>query len=140
MKRDFVPYHPPFEPIPAFAGMATPFLILLLLWGCAGRNPITIPRTNAQSQLEERAYNTLLVSERLITEAEASNAAGTLPEFMRPIVNGLIDVHNEARVLATAYSAAINTDAEVSSAQALADLLVNLDRVISGFFRQGGGP
>lgn len=121
--------------------IAAPTLICaMILAGCAGRNPLTIPRPNARTPLEERAFNALLVSERLITEAETSNAAGTLPEFMRPIIDGLIKGHNLAKDAADKYTAALNTAEEVGTATALADLLVDLDGLISGMFQTGGTP
>lgn len=128
---------------PPFVG-AMGFSVLLLVWvlslsGCP-KNPLTIYRPNARTPLEERSYNALLVSERLITEAEASNAAGTLPDFMRPIVNALIEVHNLGRTAAANYVAVIGAETEEEKAQALLDLLTDLDAEISKMFRGGGGP
>ncbi len=128
---------PPFEWIPAIAGMITPFLILVLLMGCAGRNPLTIYRPNARTPLEEKAYNALKVSDRLITEAEKSNEAGTLPEFMRPIVNGLIDAHELALKSFEKYAPLIGMDGEQMTGQELEDLLLDLDRTITSFFTRG---
>lgn len=128
---------PKFEWPPAIAGMVTPFLILILLSGCAGRNPLTIYRPNARTALEEKAYNALKVSERLITEAEESNAAGTLPEFMRPIINGLIDVHELALTAFEVYALVIGADGELEEGEALGVLLDDLDRVITRFFQRG---
>ena len=118
---------------------ATPLLILLfVLAGCAGRNPLTIYRPNARTPLEQRAYNTLLVSERMISTAEASNAAGTLPEFMRPIVDGLIDFHNLAATSAAVYVALIDSGDDQAAAQELLDALGDLDAQISKMFARGG--
>lgn len=117
----------------------TPLLLLVfILAGCAGRNPLTIYRPNARTPLEQRSYNTLLVSERMISTAEASNAAGTLPEFMRPIVDGLIDAHNLAKVSADAYVALIDAGDDQAAAQELVDLLFDLDDMISKMFQRGG--
>ncbi len=90
--------------------------------------------------MEQTAYNTLLVSERLITEAEESNAAGELPTFLRPIVDGLIVGHNAARDAAALYVAAIGLEGEEIEAENLGPLLIDLDRLISRMFRGGGGP
>ena len=120
---------------------ATPLLILtLMLIGCAGKNPLTIYRPNARTPLEQRSYNVLLVSERLITTAEASNAAGTLPEFMRPIVDGLIVVHNLGRESALNYVAVIGAATEGEKALLLIDLLDDIDAAITKMFQQGGTP
>ena len=120
---------------------ATPLLILtLMLIGCAGKNPMTIYRPNARTPLEERSYNVLLVSERLITTAEASNAAGTLPEFMRPIVDGLIIVHNLGRAAALDYVAVIGAATEGEKALLLLDLLDDVDAAITKMFQRGGTP
>lgn len=133
-------YIPKFEWPPALAGMVTPLLILIFLTGCAGRNPMTIYRPNARTQLEERAYNALKVSDRLITEAEDSNEKGTLPEFMRPIVDGLIAIHELALTASEKYVAVIGAEGEEEQAQALVDLLVDLDALITKMFQRGAGP
>ncbi len=118
-----------------------PILILILMSiGCAGRNPMTIYRPNARTPLEERSYNALKVADRMITEAEKSNAAGTLPEFMRPIVNGLIDAYELALTSAEGYVAVIGTTDETEKAQALVDLMVDLDAQITKMFERGGEP
>ncbi len=116
------------------------FLMVMVLGGCAGRNPLTIYRPNARTPLEEKAYNALKVSDRLITEAERSNAAGTLPEFMRPIVNGLIDAHELALTSFENYALVIGTGEESMTGEELANLLLDLDRLITGFFQQRGTP
>lgn len=113
------------------------FLTLMILGGCAGRNPLTIYRPNARTPLEEKAYNALKVSERLITEAEKSNEAGTLPEFMRPIVNGLIDAHELALTAFENYALVIGTGEESMTGEELGNLLVSLDRMITSFFQRG---
>ncbi len=118
-----------------------PLLILLtILTGCAGRNPMTIYRPNARTPLEERSYNALKVADRMITEAEASNAAGTLPEFMRPIVNILIDVYELTLTAAEGYVAVIGTADENLKGQELLDLMLDLDAQITKMFQRGGGP
>ncbi len=118
---------------------ATPLLILLfVLAGCAGRNPLTIYRPNARTPLEQRSYNTLLVSERMISTAEASNAAGTLPEFMRPIVDGLIDFHNLTKGAADVYVALIDSGDDEAAAVALVEALGDLDAQITKMFQRGG--
>ncbi len=113
------------------------FLTLMILSGCAGRNPLTIYRPNARTPLEEKAYNALKVSERLITEAETSNEAGTLPEFMRPIINGLIDAHELTLTGFEKYALVIGMDGELMTGQELEDLLLDLDRTITSFFQRG---
>ena len=128
---------PSFVWTPAIAGMITPLLILVLLTGCAGRNPLTIYRPNARTPLEEKAYNALKVSERLITEAENSNTAGTLPEFMRPIVNGLISAHELALTAFEVYALVIGAEGELDKGQELDTLLTDLDRTITSFFQRG---
>jgi hypothetical protein len=90
--------------------------------------------------LEQTAYNALLVSERIITEAEESNAAGELPAFLRPIVEGLIVAHNAGRDAAALYVAAIGLEGEEIEAEKLGPLLIELDKLISRMFRGGGGP
>lgn len=134
-------YIPPFEWPPVLAGMfLTPFLLLVLLSGCVNQNPITIERPNARTELEQRSYNVLLVSERIITTAEASNAAGTLPEFMRPLINGLIDAHNLGKRAADAYLLVIGDGTEGEKALELIDLLDDLDAAITKMFQRGGTP
>ncbi len=133
-------YIPPFEWPPVIAGMLTPFLLLALLAGCSAQNPLTIERPNARTQLEERAFNTLLVSERIITTAEASNAAGTLPEFMRPLINILIDVHNLGKAAADDYLAVIGAGTEGEKALALVLVMNDLDAAITKMFQRGGTP
>jgi hypothetical protein len=113
-------------------------ILLFVLAGCAGRNPLTIYRPNARTPLEQRSYNTLLVSERMISTAEASNAAGTLPEFMRPIVDGLIDFHNLAKGFADVYVAAIGSGDDQAAAQELVEALGDLDTQILKMFERGG--
>ncbi len=104
--------------------------LVLLLPGCAARNVINIERPNARTTLEEKAYNTLLVSERIITTAEASNTAGTLPTFMKPIINTLIDIHNETKKAADVYVASL--DAEDGSE--LDALILSLNSAITSLF------
>lgn len=115
-------------------------LFVVLLAGCAGRNPLTIYRPNARTPLEERSYNLLLVSEKMITTAEASNAAGTLPEFMRPIVDGLIAAHNLGREAAAKYVAVIGAADEGEKGLLLIDLLNDVDEMITKMFQRGGNP
>lgn len=128
---------PKFEPVPMMGGVVAAFLILFLVSGCAGRNPLTIYRPNARTPLEEKTYNALKVSERLITEAEKSNEAGTLPEFMRPIINGLIAAHELVLTSFEVYALVIGTQEELEKGQDLDTLLVDLDRSITAFFQRG---
>ncbi len=116
---------------------ATPFLILAILFVGCQKNPLTIYRPNARTTLEQRSYNVLLVSERMITTAEASNAAGTLPEFMRPIVDALIVAHNLARTAAANYVAVIGAESELEKAAALVALLEDVDSEITKMFQRG---
>ncbi len=124
---------------PIFCAMPV-ILILILLMGCAGRNPLAIYRPNARTPLEERSYNALKVADRMITESEKSNAAGTLPEFMRPIHDALVDAYELALTAATGYAAVIGTDDEAEKAAELVDLMVDVDAQISRMFNRGGGP
>ncbi len=118
---------------------ATLFLMIIIFGGCAARNPLTIDRPNARTDLEERAYNLLLVSERMITDAEASNAAGTLPDFMRPLINGLIDAHNLGRAASLVYVAALDAGSgEEDAAVELVQRMNDLDTVVTGMFGGGG--
>jgi len=131
------------------SGVSKPFSLILfcLVWamlvallpGCAAKNPLTIERANARTQLEERAFNTLLVSETIIQSAEMSNEAGTLPEYMKPIINRLIDIHNETKRAADNYVALLDANTEEEGFEALSDLILGLDRTISSLFA-GGGP
>jgi len=89
--------------------------------------------------LEEKAFNTLLVSETIITSAEKSNAAGTLPEYMKPIINRLIDVHNEAKEAADNYVALLDANTEEEGFAALTALILDLDQLITRLF-VGGSP
>lgn len=123
--------------VPPIFGVMPVILILILLMGCAGRNPLTIYRPNARTPLEEKAYNALKVSDRMITEAEESNEAGTLPEFMRPIVNGLIDAHELALTAFEKYALVIGMDGEGMTGEELSDLLLDLDKTITSFFQRG---
>ena len=108
--------------------------------GCGTyRNPLTIERANARTELEEKAFNVLLVSETIITSAEKSNAAGTLPEYMKPILNRLIDAHNEAKEAADNYVALLDANTEEEGFAALTALILDLDSLISSLFT-GGGP
>jgi len=111
---------------------------ILLLSGCAVQNPITIERPNARTVLEERAYNLLLVSETLITRAELSNAQGTLPEFMKPILNRIIDLHNDTKKAADSYVALIEAGTEEEGYAALDALITNLSSAIDNLFTTGG--
>ncbi len=108
-------------------------LLLPLLLACAIRDVVSIERPNARTALEEKAYNTLLVSERIITTAEASNAAGTLPAYMKPIINKLIDIHNEAKKAADVYVASLDAGDEA----ALDSLILSLDSAITSLFTGG---
>ena len=116
------------------------FLMIIALSGCAGRNPMTIYRPNARTPLEERSYNALKVADRMITESEKSNAAGTLPEFMRPIHDALVDAYELALTAATGYAAVIGTDDEAEKASELVALMVDLDTQITKMFERGDGP
>ena len=123
--------------VPPIFGAMPVILILILLMGCAGRNPLTIYRPNARTPLEEKTYNALKVSDRLITEAEESNAKGTLPEFMRPIINGLVDAHELVLTAFEKYALVIGMDGEQMTGQELEDLLLDLDEAITKFFQRG---
>ncbi len=123
--------------VPPIFGAMPVILILILLTGCAGRNPLTIYRPNARTPLEEKTYNALKVSDRLITEAEESNAKGTLPEFMRSIINGLIDAHELVLTAFEKYALVIGMDGEQMTGQELEDLLLDLDEAITKFFQRG---
>jgi len=131
--------HPENYPRPII-GIMTTVMLFSVLAGCAGRNPMTIYRPNARTPLEERSYNALKVADRMIQEAERSNAAGTLPEFMRPIVNALIDVYELTLTAAEGYVAVIGTAEEEERAAALVDLMLDLDAQITKMFERGGGP
>jgi len=113
--------------------------LVLLLPACAVRDVVNIERVNARTQLEERAFNVLLVSETIITAAEASNTARTLPEYMKPIINRLIDVHNLGKKAADRYVSLLGSATEAEAAAELAGLLGDLDQAITEMF-QGGGP
>lgn len=129
------------------AGLPPSYLIILAGWwmglnmlvipACTAQNPLTIERPNARTQIEEQAFNTLLVSERIITTAEASNAAGTLPDFMKPLINGLIDAHNLGKRAADGYVAVIGSETEGEKALELLDLMGDLDDAISKMFQRG---
>jgi len=115
-------------------------LLLLLLCSCAGRQGPYIPRIDALNELDSKTYDTLLGSEAIIAAAEKSNAAGTLPDFMKPIINILIDVHNSARVAWLGYRQAVGAENELEEAEALTQLMLNLDRQITSLFSSGGEP
>ncbi len=116
-------------------------LLLLLLCSCAGRGGPYIPRVDALSELDSKAYDALLVSEAIITTAEASNEAGTLPAFMKPIINALIDIHNSTRVAWLSYRQVLGAgDDDLAQAEALSNMLINLDRQITSLFSSGGEP
>ena len=74
----------------------------------------------------------------MITEAEASNAAGTLPEFMRPVVNALIDVHTTVKESVDVYLAALGSGAEATETADLLRELDELDAQITKMFNRGG--
>ncbi len=116
-------------------------LLLLLLCSCAGRTAGPyIPRIDALNELDSKTYDTLLGSEAIISAAEKSNDAGTLPEFMKPIINILIDVHNSARVAWLGYRRSIGAEDELEQAEALTQLMLDLDRQITSLFSSGGEP
>lgn len=116
-------------------------LLLLLLCSCAPKatGPY-IPRIDALNELDSKTYDALLASEAIITSAEASNSAGTLPEFMKTPLNVLIDVHNTTRVAWLSYRKAIGAEDELERAEALMQLMLDLDRTITRLFSTGGGP
>lgn len=116
-------------------------LLLLLLCSCGmvKQGPY-IPRIDALNELDSKTYDALLASEAIITSAEASNAAGTLPEFMKTPLNALIDVHNSARVAWLDYRKVVGAEGELEQAEALSRLMLDLDRVITSLFSTGGGP
>lgn len=115
-------------------------LLLLLLCSCAGRAGPYIPRIDALNELDSKTYDTLLGSEAIIAAAEKSNDAGTLPAFMKPVINILIDVHNSARVAWLGYRQAVGAENELEEAEALTQLMLNLDRQITSLFSSGGEP
>jgi len=120
--------------------LTLPLVFSLFLLGCGTvRNPLTIERANARTALEEKAFNVLLVSETIITSAEKSNEAGTLPEYMKPILNRLIDVHNEAKEAADNYVALLDANTEEEGFAALTALILDLDQLITSLFT-GGSP
>ena len=89
--------------------------------------------------MEETAFNTLLVSETIITRAERSNEEGTLPDYMKPIINRLIDAHNEAKEAADDYVALLDAETEEEGFAALTALIMDLDQLITSLFT-GGSP
>jgi len=111
--------------------------LIPLLPGCAVNNPVTIERPNARTVLEERAYNILLVSETIITRAEKSNAAGTLPEFMKPVLNTIIDLHNDTRKAANSYVELLEAGTEEEGFEALDALITDLSSAIDNLFTTG---
>lgn len=121
-----------------------PLLLLLVSMSCAARNPLTIARPNARTVLEERAYNLLKVSERIITTAEECRAKPpevcAVADFMVPIINGLIDAHNLADTAAKFYVAVL--DAGTTPDQALIIELENFLFAVDGLVTRvvsGGG-
>jgi hypothetical protein len=115
-------------------------LLLLLLCSCAAKQGPYIPRIDALNELDSKTYDTLLGSEAIIAAAEKSNDAGTLPAFMKPVINILIDVHNSARVAWLGYRQAVGAENELEEAEALTQLMLNLDRQITSLFSSGGEP
>lgn len=111
--------------------------LIPLLPGCAAKDVINIERPNARTPLEEKAYNLLLVSETIITRAEASNAAGTLPEFMKPVLNKIIDLHNDTRKAANSYVLLIEAGTEEEGFEALDALITDLSSAIDNLFTTG---
>jgi len=120
--------------------------LFLLLAGCgAGKNPLTIERPNARTSLEERAYNLMLTSEKLLntaTECDTNLEDGCeIAEFMRPVLALLETAHNEARAASLIYVAFLNAGdtPTADSAQGLEDLIFSLDRLITRVVSGGGG-
>lgn len=115
-------------------------LLLLLLCSCAPKatGPY-IPRIDALNELDSKTYDALLASEAIITSAEASNAAGTLPEFMKAPLNALVDIHNIARVAWLDYRKVVGAEGELEQAEALTRFMLDLDRTITRLFSTGGG-
>lgn len=89
-----------------------PLFLFVFSMSCAVRNPITITRPNTRTVLEERSYNLLKVSERIIISAEECRAKPpevcAVAEFMVPIINSLIDAHNLADTSAKRYVALLD--------------------------------
>ena len=120
--------------------------LLFLLAGCtAGKNPLTIERPNARTTLEERSYNLLLTSQKLLTvaaECDTNLEDGCeIAEFMRPVLALLETAHNEARTASLIYVAFLDTaeDPTIDSVQGLESLLMGLDALISRVVSGGGG-
>ncbi len=112
--------------------------LVLLIPGCAARDVINIERPNARTDLEEKAYNLLLVSETIISRAERSNAAGTLPEFMKPVMNKIIDLHNDTREAANSYVELLEAGTEEEGFEALDALITDLSDAIDNLFTSPG--
>jgi len=119
-----------------------PLLLALTLCSCAGKNPVTIERPNARTQLEETTYNILLVSENLITSAEECEAAPdcTISSFMLPIINRLIGGHNLARAAALDYADFLDGGGTSNAGleARLGVLIGNLEGIITRVVSGGG--
>jgi len=119
--------------------------ILLASLGCAGKNPLTIVRPNARTPLEERAYNLMLTSEKLLNTAEACdtnvNDNCEVADFMRPVLGLLETAHNEALAASLIYKDFLDAgeDPTMDSAQNLDNLLMSVNALITRVVSGGGG-
>jgi len=122
-----------------------PMLMLLSSMGCAVRNPLTIERPNARTSLEERTYNLMLTSEKLLnvaTKCDTDLEDGCeIADFMRPVLALLEKVHNEARAASLIYVAFLDVGdpPTADSSQNLEDLIFSLDRLIIRIVSSRGG-
>jgi len=118
--------------------------LLLLLAGCAGRNPITIERPNARTTLEERSYNLLKTADTLIKTAVECDTnledECEVADFMRPVLAALETAYNEALAASLIYVAFLDAGslATADSEQNLEDLIFSIDRLITRVIAGGG--
>jgi len=119
--------------------------LLIFLLGCAGRNPLTIERPNARTELEERTYNLMLTSQTLLDTARECDTnledGCEIADFMRPVLSLLETAHNEARTGSLIYVAFLDAgdSPTADSAQNLENLILSLDRLITRVVSGGGG-
>lgn len=111
---------------PMKALLAAPLVAALLTLACASKNVQVHP--GAVSTLDSQAYDTLLIAQEVITQAQASYRARSLPEAAKPVINRAVDSYNIARAAWLEYRAIEAGDVEgaAHAAEALRLAIANL--------------
>ncbi len=122
-----------------------PLFLLLASMGCAVKNPLTIVRPNARTALEEKTYNLLKASEKLLDvamECDINLEDGCeIADFMRPVLDVMEQIHNEALEASLTYVAFLDVgdDPSTASIEDLENLILRLERQVTRIISGGGG-